>query len=84
MAKSPFTVAHLRDTGEALYGTQWQAALARDLKVPVRSIGRWFDGSGRLPDLRHELADICRRYAGEDRRLAKLAPTLERLGPPER
>ena len=36
MAGQPFSLANLRDTGEALYGREWQAALARDLKLQPR------------------------------------------------
>jgi hypothetical protein len=38
----------LRLCGEALYGQQWQSALARDLGVPLRTMQRWAAG-GVLP-----------------------------------
>ena len=83
MAGQPFSLANLLDTAEALYGRQWQAAMARDLKVSQWSIVSWCAGD-RLPDLRWQLADICRWYAGDDRTMAKIARKLEKLGPPER
>jgi hypothetical protein len=81
MLGQPFSLAHLRDTGEALYGSRWQPATARDLKVPLPSVRKWCDGA-LLPDIRGQLADICRRYAAHDSKLSKLAPKLEKLGPP--
>jgi hypothetical protein len=83
MSGRPFSFVNLRDTGQALYGQRWQPAMARDLKVPLQSVRRWCDGA-QLPDLRHQLADTCRRYAAIDRKLSKLAPKLEKLGPPVR
>ena len=83
MTGQPFSLVNLRDTGEALYGRRWQRAIARDLKVPLPSVRKWCDGA-LLPDLRSQLADICRRYAALDRKLSKVAPKLEKLGPPVR
>jgi hypothetical protein len=83
MPGAPFSLAHLRDAGQALYGLRWQPAMARDLKVPLPSIRKWCDGA-LLPDLRSQLADTCRRYAAHDSKLSKLAPKLEKLGPPVR
>ena len=40
MPGQPFSLANLRDTGEALYGRQWQLALAWDLNVQPRQ--QWF------------------------------------------
>lgn len=34
----------LRRTGEALYGSLWQSALARDLGITDRSMRRWLAG----------------------------------------
>lgn len=34
----------LRETGEAMYGDQWQSPLARDLGVAVRTVQRWAAG----------------------------------------
>ena len=51
----------LRDAGEALYGDQWQAALARDLEVSDRTMRRWAAGDFSIPPtLAAELRDILR------------------------
>ena len=39
----------LIDAGEALYGPQWQSALARDLKVSSRTVRRWASGESPVP-----------------------------------
>lgn len=39
----------LRKAGEALYGQQWQSALARDLKVADRTVRRWANGEFDMP-----------------------------------
>lgn len=50
------TPALLREAGEALYGDQWQSALARDLKVADRTVRRWAAGDfGMPPGLCNEL-----------------------------
>lgn len=38
----------LIECGEALYGQQWQSALARDLGVSDRTVRRWAAG-GKVP-----------------------------------
>lgn len=35
--------------GEALYGPQWQSALARDLGVADRTVRRWVAGTTDIP-----------------------------------
>lgn len=40
----------LTETGEALYGPQWQSPLARDLGCNVRTIQRWVAGVNEPPD----------------------------------
>jgi len=40
----------LHETGEALYGTQWQSPLARDLGCNVRTIQRYAAGTHDVPD----------------------------------
>jgi hypothetical protein len=77
MPGQPFSLANLRDTGEALYGQRWQAALARDLKVQPRLIQQWFAGKP-LADLRQQLADLCRRCSAEDASMEKRARALAR------
>lgn len=39
----------LVECGEALYGTQWQSALARDLGVSDRTVRRWVAGTSDVP-----------------------------------
>lgn len=39
----------LVESGEALYGQQWQSALARDLGVADRTVRRWVAGSSEPP-----------------------------------
>lgn len=48
----------LVQTGEALFGEQWQSALARELDVAVRSVQRWTAGERDVPDVRAELRDL--------------------------
>ena len=82
--RQPFSLANLRDTADALYGRrQWRVELARDLKTTTPTITGWFEGK-RLPDLRRDLADLCRQKGADDPNMEKLARKLEKLGPPER
>jgi hypothetical protein len=39
----------LHQTGEALYGPQWQSPLARALAVNVRTVQRWASGRNEPP-----------------------------------
>jgi len=39
----------LADAGAALYGPQWQSALARDLDVSDRTMRRWAAGTHDAP-----------------------------------
>lgn len=39
----------LHECGEALYGSLWQSALARDLGVSDRTMRRWCAGSADVP-----------------------------------
>jgi len=52
------TPALFQQVGEALYGPRWQAAMARDLGVQLRSVQRWLSGDREIPDIRAELADL--------------------------
>jgi hypothetical protein len=84
MTGQPFSLADLRTVADELYASpQWHAALARDLNLPVRTVKGWFTGK-RLPDLRKQLADLCRRNGADDPNMERLARKLEKLGPPER
>lgn len=40
----------LRESGEALFGPQWQAELARTLDVADRTIRRWVSGEFNIPE----------------------------------
>ena len=40
----------LTETGEALYGPQWQSQLARDLGCNLRTMQRWAAGVNDPPD----------------------------------
>lgn len=49
----------LRRVGEALYGEHWQAPLAVDLNVAVRTVQRWATGERPMPqNLPAELAGV--------------------------
>ncbi len=39
----------LVECGAALYGAQWQSALARDLGVADRTVRRWVAGTTEVP-----------------------------------
>jgi hypothetical protein len=46
--------------GQALYGQQWQSALARDLGVSGRTMRRWIAGAQPVPDgLTVDLLRLC-------------------------
>lgn len=67
-------LSDLEAAGEALYGPAWQSALARDLDVNLRTMQRWAAGEAEPPDLRHELAALCRMRGNA---LAALADRLD-------
>lgn len=50
----------LRTTGEALYGSQWQSAIARDLGVSDRTVRRWVKGDAIPSYVAAELEHIAR------------------------
>ena len=82
MPGQPFSFANLKDTGEALYGRQWQPAICRELSLQPRTITGWFQGKP-LADLRKQLADLCRRRDPYDPNMERMARKLEALGPPQ-
>jgi hypothetical protein len=54
------TVELLHETGRALYGDYWMAALARDLEVADRTMQRWANGVYRIPDgIAGDLERLC-------------------------
>jgi DNA-binding transcriptional regulator YiaG len=44
------TADELRSIGEKLYGTLWQAKLARALPVNTRTIRSWLSGRREIPE----------------------------------
>lgn len=68
-------LAELRRAAEQMYGPEWQSPLARDLGVALRTVQRWAAGEMQPPDVRAELAAICRRKA---RQLSTLADRLNK------
>ena len=60
----------LRESGEALYGEQWQSALARDLDVKPATLRDWLSGKSSIPDkVRHELRTLVEGRGTALRRL---------------
>lgn len=61
----------LIETGQALYGQQWQTALARDLGVSDRTMRRWVAGQFPVPVGVHaELRRLCVERGAQLRALA--------------
>ena len=59
----------LRAAGEALYGPQWQSALARDLRCSTRTMQRYAAGTREPPPSiwqeLHEMVEERRAILGE-------------------
>ena len=68
----------LTECGEALYGPQWQSALARDLDVSDRTMRRWVAGASELPDGLY--LDLLRLTQERAAKLDSLAPRLQQIG----
>lgn len=49
MTLADVTPSLLAQVGQALYGPQWQSALARDLGVSDRTMRRWAAASADVP-----------------------------------
>lgn len=61
----------LIECGQALYGQQWQSALARDLGVSDRTMRRWVAGTHPLPEgVRADLRRLCVARGAQLRELA--------------
>lgn len=68
----------LVECGEALYGQQWQSALARDLGVADRTVRRWVAGTSEVPaGLYLDLLRLTQERAAV---LDELAPRLRETG----
>lgn len=64
----------LRDAGEALYGPQWQSALARDLGISDRHMRRMVAGAADVsPGMAMDIWRLCEERRGD------LDDVIERL-----
>lgn len=68
----------LVECGEALYGQQWQSALARDLGVSDRTVRRWVAGEREMPGGAY--VDLLRLTQERAALLESLAPRLKEVG----
>lgn len=68
----------LVEAGEALYGHQWQSALARDLGVADRTVRRWVAGTTPMPS--GVYVDLLRMTQERAAALDALAGRLQELG----
>jgi hypothetical protein len=69
----------LRRSGEALHGERWQAPLARDLGVALRTLQRWTAGDNPIPP--GVWPDLCKLLAARADNIAELLRVLaEDLG----
>lgn len=60
------TLQALHAVGRALYGHNWQQALARDLDVNPRTMRRWIARQNKPPtSIVDDLADLCRERKDE-------------------
>jgi DNA-binding transcriptional regulator YdaS (Cro superfamily) len=69
----------LVECGEALYGPQWQSALARDLGVADRTVRRWVAGTSEVPAGLY--VDLLRLTQERAAVLDALAPRLQQAAP---
>lgn len=68
----------LVECGEALYGLQWQSALARDLRVSDRTMRRWVANTSPVPASLH--IDLLRLTQERAAALDALASRLIEAG----
>lgn len=66
----------LVECGEAMYGQQWQSALARDLGVADRTVRRWVAGTSEVPAGLY--VDLLRLTQERAAALDALAPRLRK------
>jgi hypothetical protein len=77
MTRVQSPVAILRAAGEALYGSDWQSPLARDLNVDGRTVRFWISGRRPVPDTIVERLPRIMRDAAAARRAS--AASIEAL-----
>lgn len=70
----------LVECGEAMYGPQWQSALARDLDVSDRTMRRWIAGTTDVPAGLY--VDLLRLTQERAAVLDSLAARLREAGAP--
>lgn len=70
----------LVECGEALYGQQWQSALARDIGVADRTVRRWVSGATPVPS--GVYVDLLRLVTERHAVLGALADRLPEAGAP--
>jgi DNA-binding transcriptional regulator YiaG len=63
----------LQRAGEALYGLQWQSALARDLGISDRTMRRWAAGDSIPEGVSADLTALCKA------RIERLRETIAAL-----
>jgi hypothetical protein len=67
-------VDFLRRSGAALYGERWQAPLARDLGVALRTVQRWTAGDNPIPP--GVWLDLCELLTARAHDIAELLRIL--------
>lgn len=70
----------LVECGEALYGPQWQSALARDIAVSDRTVRRWVAGTSPVPAGLY--LDLLRLTQERAALLDDIEPRLREIGAP--
>lgn len=70
----------LKSAGRALYGDQWQSALARDLGVGSRRVREWMALERSIPA--GVGLQICTLLKGRSQLMADLAQRIERESAP--
>lgn len=80
LQKNPET---FRMLGEVLFGTSWQGAMARGLKVNEKTVYRWATKRTEIPDkVWLEIADLCIVAAENLRKWEKLVREMALAPPP--
>ena len=58
------TSADLERRASALYGPDWQTALARRIRVDARTVRRWKAGDRAVPEWLDVMLDLLERVGG--------------------